>query len=316
MDKIISAISQIGIVPVIKLEDAKDAVPLAGALCQGGLPCAEITFRTPAAEDSIRAVTKAFPDMLVGAGTVLTPEQADRAADAGASFIVSPGFNADTVSHCLEKNIPILPGCSTPSEVEQAMSFGLDTVKFFPAEAAGGLAMIKAMSAPYRNMKFMPTGGISSKNLNTYLNFKKVIACGGSFMAPDSLIAAQDFEGIARLTREAVSVMLGFEIAHIEIAMTDRTAVRNLPDTFSTVFSCSFLGRTDGEPLTASVTHVPHATGQITVRTNDIRRAVSHLERQSLWMDKNTEQYNDKKELSAINLAESYGGFTIQIIQK
>ena len=177
MNDVLKEIYQIGIVPVIALEDAKDAQPLAKALIDGGLPCAEVTFRTAAAEESIAIMTAEYPDMLVGAGTVLTTEQVDRAVAAGAKFIVSPGLNPEVVKYCIGKNIPICPGCSNPSDIEQAIALGLDVVKFFPAEAAGGLAMIKAMSAPYVNMKFMPTGGINASNLNDYLGFKKVIAC-------------------------------------------------------------------------------------------------------------------------------------------
>ena len=163
---IIKELSLIGIVPVIAINDAKDASPLADALCRGGLPCAEVTFRTDAAEEAIRIMKYSRPEMLVGAGTVLSADQADRAVAAGASFLVSPGLNPDVVSHCLERGYPILPGCATPSDIERAISMGLDAVKFFPAEAAGGIGMIRAMSAPYSKVRFMPTGGIKASNLN------------------------------------------------------------------------------------------------------------------------------------------------------
>ena len=152
------------------------------ALINGGLPCAEVTFRTDAAEASIAAISKKFPQMFVGAGTVLTTEQVDRAVGAGAKFIVSPGFNPKVVEYCLKKGYPITPGIMTPTELEMALGFGLDVVKFFPAEAAGGLNMIKSMAAPYTQMKFMPTGGISAKNICEYLAFDQIIACGGSWM--------------------------------------------------------------------------------------------------------------------------------------
>ena len=180
MNEVLEKIQKIGIVPVDVLDDPKDAAPLAKALCEGGLPCAEVTFRTAAAEESIKIMTSQFPDMLVGAGTVLTAEQADRAAAAGARFIVSPGLNPTVVKHCMEKGLPVVPGTATPSDVDTAISLGLDTVKFFPAEQAGGIAMIKAMAAPYTQMKFMPTGGINAKILNSYLAFDKVLACGAS----------------------------------------------------------------------------------------------------------------------------------------
>lgn len=209
MNEILEKIRKTAIVPVILLEDAKDAGPLARALCGGGLPCAEVTFRTEAAEEGIRIMKEEFPEMLVGAGTVLTTEQADRAMAAGAEFIVSPGLNPRVVRHCLDRGITMLPGTATPSDVERAMEFGLDTVKFFPAEAAGGLAMIKAMAAPYVNMKFMPTGGINEKNLKSYLDFPRVLACGGSWMVKGELIRAGKFDEIQELTRRAVELAHG-----------------------------------------------------------------------------------------------------------
>lgn len=201
------ALYAMGVVPVIKIDRAQDAVPLAAALCKGGLACAEVTFRTNAAEESIRAMTAAYPDMLVGAGTILTIEQADAAVAAGARFIVSPGLNPQVVRHCLDKGYPVLPGVVTPSEVEQALSFGLEVVKFFPAEAAGGLKMIQAMSAPYGSLKFMPTGGISAANLESYLSFGKILACGGSWMVKDSLIREGRFDTIEEMTRQAVEIV-------------------------------------------------------------------------------------------------------------
>lgn len=199
-------IAELKVVPVVVLEDAKDAAPLAKALCEGGLPCAEVTFRTAAARDSIKAMTDAYPDMLVGAGTVLTTEQVDSAVEAGAKFIVCPGFDPEIVDYCLEKEIPVFPGCITPSEVAQAVKRGLRVVKFFPAEQFGGVATIKALSAPYVGLKFMPTGGISAKNLKEYLACKPIVACGGSWMVKKDLIQAGEFEKIKELTKEAVAL--------------------------------------------------------------------------------------------------------------
>ena len=192
-----------GVVPVVVLDDVKDALPLAKALTEGGLPCAEVTFRTEAAEESIKAMAVAYPDMVVGAGTVLTIEQVDAAVKAGAKFIVSPGFDPEIVDYCLEKEIPIFPGCVTPSEVAQAVKRGLKVVKFFPAEPAGGVAMIKAMAAPYHQLRFMPTGGIGTQNLKDYLGFDKIICCGGSWMVKADLIRNGEFEKICKLTKEA-----------------------------------------------------------------------------------------------------------------
>lgn len=201
--------AELKVVPVVVLDDAKDAVPLAKALCEGGIPCAEVTFRTAAARDSIKAMTEAYPDMLVGAGTVLKTEQVDSAVEAGAKFIVSPGFDPEIVDYCLEKGIPVFPGCITPSEVAQAVKRGLKVVKFFPAEQFGGIATIKALAAPYVGLKFMPTGGISAKNLKEYLACKPIVACGGSWMVKKDMIQTGEFDKIRELTAEAAALANG-----------------------------------------------------------------------------------------------------------
>ncbi len=207
MNKVLEEIGRIGIVPVVVLDDAKDAEPLAKALCDGGLPCAEVTFRTAAAEESIKIMAEKFPDMLVGAGTVLTTEQVDRAVAAGAKFIVSPGLNPRIVKYCVDKGILITPGTANPSDVEQALEQGLEVVKFFPAEQAGGLKMIKAMAAPYTTVKFMPTGGINATNVRDYLAYDRIIACGGSWMVKGDLVKAGNFEKITELVKEAVAIV-------------------------------------------------------------------------------------------------------------
>lgn len=203
MKELAEKFQKFGVVPVVVLEDTKDAAPLAKALVEGGLPCAEVTFRTEAAEASIRLMAEQYPEMLIGAGTVLTKEQVNAAVKAGAKFIVSPGFDPEIVDYCLEKEIPVLPGCISPSEVAQAVKRGLNIVKFFPAEAAGGLAMIKAMAAPYTSLKFMPTGGINAKNLEEYLSCDKILCCGGSWMVKGDLVKAGEFDKIREMTKEA-----------------------------------------------------------------------------------------------------------------
>lgn len=207
MNDTLKKIGSIGIVPVVVLNKTEDAAPLAQSLMKGGLPCAEVTFRTQAAEESIRTIAKTFPDMLVGAGTVLSVDQVKRAVDAGAKFIVSPGLNPKVVEYCLKKNYPVTPGIMTPTELEVALGYGLDVVKFFPAENAGGLKMIKAMSAPYTMMKFMPTGGINATNVRDYLACDKILACGGSWMVKGDLIASGNFSEIEKLTSEAAQIV-------------------------------------------------------------------------------------------------------------
>ncbi len=200
-------IAGLGVVPVVVLNDAKDAAPLAKALVEGGLPCAEVTFRTAAAEESIRIMTQEYPEMFVGAGTVLTIEQVDRAVAAGAKFIVSPGFDPEIVDYCLEKEIPIFPGVVTPSELAQAVKRGLKVVKFFPAAQFGGLSTIKALAAPYTTVSFMPTGGVSASNLKEFLSYDRIIACGGSWMVKGDLVKTGDFAKIRELTAEAVALV-------------------------------------------------------------------------------------------------------------
>lgn len=207
MHEVLERLGGIGIVPVVVLEDARDALPLAKALCDGGLPCAEITFRTEAAEESIRVLSREFPEILVGAGTVLTIEQAEKAVAAGAKFLVSPGTNPHVVKYCVENHLLITPGCANPSDIEQALEFGLEVVKFFPAEPAGGLAMIRALAAPYRNVKFMPTGGIHPGNVGEYLKYDRILACGGSWMVKSDWIREKAFDKIRQLCSEAVQIV-------------------------------------------------------------------------------------------------------------
>ena len=200
-------LKKIGIIPVVVLNDAKDALPLAERLVKGGLPCAEVTFRTEAAEESIRQIAKAFPGMIVGAGTVLNIEQADRAIDAGAKFIVSPGLNPKVTEYVLKKGVPMTPGVCTPTEIEAAIEFGLDVVKFFPAEPSGGLKMIKALAAPYVGLQFMPTGGINAEIVRDYLKYDRIVACGGSWMVSGSLVKEGKFDEIEQMVREAAAIV-------------------------------------------------------------------------------------------------------------
>ncbi len=279
MSKILETISMLGIVPVIALQNADDAEPLAKALCDGGLPAAEVTFRTEAAEKSIRIIANKFPDMLVGAGTVLTAGQVDQAVAAGAKFIVSPGCNPKIIRYCQEKKIDIIPGCANASDIEQALECGLDTVKFFPAEDAGGLSMIKALSAPYSNVRFMPTGGINAKNITSYLSFKKILACGGSWMVNKELIRAGEFEKITALTKEAVQTMLGFQLISI------------------------------GNPLSKGILKDIFAgeEGTVVLKTNDIRRAVYHLNMRGVTFDMNSAEYTDERDMVSVYFSDTAG---------
>ena len=200
-------IKSFGVIPVVVLENAEDAKPLAEALVKGGLPVAEVTFRTAAAKESIRIMSENYPEMLVGAGTVLSVSQVDEAMEAGAKFIVTPGFDEEVVDYCLSKDIPVFPGVITPTEVTMAVKKGLKVVKFFLASQFGGLKTIKALSAPFGMVKFMPTGGIDASNLSEYLSSDKIVACGGSWMVKGDLVKAKEFDKIEALTKEAVELV-------------------------------------------------------------------------------------------------------------
>ncbi len=319
MDVVLKRIQSLGIVPVVVLNDAKDAAPLAKALREGGLPCAEITFRTEAAEESIRIMVQEYPDMIVGAGTVLTTEQADKAVEAGAKFIVSPGLNPKVVQHCQDKGIPIVPGVTNPGQIEQALELGLDTVKFFPAEASGGLNMIKSMSAAYTNMMFMPTGGINIKNLNEYLAFDKIVACGGSWMVKSDLIQNGSFEKIKELTREAVMTMLGFNLKHIGMNCKDAEEAEHAADRFQTLFG--FMNKSGngsvfaGEGIEMMKSPYLGKNGHIAVSVNSVPRAVEYLSRQGILFNMETAKYQDGK-LILLYLKEEIGGFAVHLIQQ
>ncbi len=320
MNKVLEEFSKIGIIPVIALDHVEDAQPLAKALIDGGLPCAEVTFRTDAAEESIRIMSEKFPQMLVGAGTVLTTEQVDRAVNAGAKFIVSPGLNPKVVQYCIEKGVPITPGCSNPSDVEVAIELGLEVVKFFPAEAAGGLNMIKSMAAPYTKMKFMPTGGINAKNITSYLDFKKIIACGGSWMVNKDMIAAKDWAGITALTKEAVSTMLGFTLLHVGV---------NNPDENAALSDSNKFGELLGEDVKVGNSSIFVGTliemmkkpgrgthGHIAVRTNYLDRAMYHLEKRGFEFDESSFVYNEKGEIKVAYIKGEIAGFAVHFNQK
>ena len=317
MNEIIKEIGKIGIVPVVKLDNAKDALPLAKALINGGLPCAEVTFRTDAAEEAISQISKAYPEMLVGAGTVLTTEQVDRAVAAGAKFIVTPGFNAKIVKYCVDRNIPITPGCPTSSDIEAAIELGLDVVKFFPAENLGGIKMIKALAAPYVGVKFMPTGGINAGNINNYLDCDKIVACGGSWMVKDTLINEGRFDEIERLTKEAVASMLGFKLAHVAVNCGDEKQAKAVADMFTKAFNFSQREIPVSYFCTDEIEVMKNSDrgtmGHIAIKTNYVDKAVAYLERQGIELDYDSARYDEKGKMNFIYLKEEFGGFAVHL---
>ena len=320
MHAVLEELRKIGIIPVIKIDDAAKAVPLAKALIAGGIPCAEVTFRTAQAAEAISLINKEVPDILLGAGTVLTTEQADKAIAAGAKFIVTPGFNPKIVSYCIEKKIPITPGCSNPSDIEQALELGLEAVKFFPAEQAGGLEYIKAIAAPYASMYFVPTGGINAQNIAKYIAYEKVLACGGSWMVSADLINAGEFDKISALCREAQLNLLGFELAHVGINMENDTAALNAANRFSALFGFQNKDGTSsvfsGSGVEIMKSPFLGKNGHIAIGTNCILRARAFFERQGIEFNDESIKKDAKGSVIAVYFKEEIGGFALHLLQK
>lgn len=316
--RVFETLSRIGVVPVVKIDRADDAVKLADALFAGGLPCAEITFRTDAAEDSIRLITESRPEMVVGAGTVLSVDQVKRAVGAGASFIVSPGFNPKVVSYCVENQIPVLPGVSNAGDIEAALEFGLTKLKFFPAEAAGGLKYLKALSAPYGMIEFMPTGGINAENLNDYLAFNKVFACGGSWMVGAKQLDSGDFESIEALTKQAVSTMLGFRLAHVGINAEDSAQAESTARALCSILDMPLVKKPEsyfsGEAI--EVMREPYfgKNGHIAIKCNSLDRAIYYLQRKGLAFREDSFRTDASGKITVAYLQEEFGGFALHFV--
>lgn len=318
MNATLTQLQLLGIVPVIAIDKAEHAVPLAQALVDGGLPCAEVTFRTSAAEASIAAIAKAHADMALGAGTVLTKEQVDRALGAGAKYIVAPGLNPDVVEYCLKKGVPVTPGVATPSDVERALSLGLDVVKFFPAEAAGGVDFLKAISAPYQGLKFIPTGGIDEKNLLSYLRLPSVLACGGSWMVKQDLIANGQFDAIRDLTKTAVQTMLGLHLRHVGINGADEPTATADANAFAELVGMPVRDAGGALFVGAQFEFLKRqflgAHGHIAIGTNFIDRAVAYCERRGYTFRPETR--NEKNgALQTLYFEKEFAGFAVHLIQ-
>ena len=321
MDKVLEELGKIGIVPVIKIDDVEKAVPLARALAAGGIYCAEVTFRTAQGEESIRRIAREVPEILPGAGTVLTTDQVDRAVAAGAKFIVSPGLNPKVLAHCIDRGIPITPGCSNPSDIEQALEAGLEVVKFFPAEQSGGLEYIKAVAAPYPQLKFMPTGGINGGNIAKYIAFEKIHACGGSWMVGADLINAGDFDRITAISREAMGSLLGFQVVHVGINAGEGGAALEGAGIFETLFgfvpkdgvSSVFAG--EGIEIMKQP-GAPGTHGHIAIATNSVYRAVAFLERKGVAFNRDSARTDAKGAMTAIYLRDGILGFAVHLARK
>ena len=320
MNSVLQRIYEIGIVPVIAFNSVDEAVPLCKALVAGGLPAAEVTFRTACAEDCIKKIHAEVPEMLLGAGTVLTEDQADRALAAGASFIVAPGFDPNVTKHVIDKGGLMMPGTCSAGEMQQAMNLGCDALKFFPAEANGGVAMLKNIGGALKTAKWMCTGGINAKNVNDYLAYDQIFAVGGTWMCKSDKIKAGAWDEITAMCKEAVDTMLGLELGHIGINCADDTEAMKTAELLGSLLSMAvkpgnssiFVGKKEFEIMKkpGRGTH-----GHIAIKTNNVDRAIYHLGLRGVKFDMDSKNVKNGK-TTAIYMADEIGGFAIHLVQK
>jgi len=317
---VLSQIHEIGFLPLVALEDADKAVPLAEALAKGGMPVIEVTYRTECAGECIRRIAAGVPEMLVGAGTVHTAKQAEEAVDAGAMFIVTPGYSEEVVSFCISRDVPVIPGISNASGLELAMKAGLKTVKFFPAEISGGYGAVKALSEPYKDVRFLPTGGISSENMLNYLSLRNVLAVGGSFLCPSALIEQSDWDGIARNCRDVIYRNFGFSVGHVGINASSEEEARSIANQLCFLFGQKYT-EFPGACFAGCVAEVvkPSANGQrgrnghIAINSRDIDRAAAYFRRIGIAFDEESAGYNAAGQMTVIYFKDDIGGFAIHL---
>ena len=315
---VLKRLAQSGVVPVVVLEDAKDAVPTAKAMLAGGIDVMEITFRTAAAADSIKAVAQECPDMVVGAGTVINLEQCKLAVECGAKFIVSPGYDEETVAWCCDNGIPVTPGCVTPTEIMMALKHGLKVLKFFPANVYGGLSAIKSLAGPFGGVKFIPTGGVNAQNLAEFISSPYIHAVGGSWICPKADIAAGNFDKITALCKEARKTLLGFEVAHIGINTPDADAAMDVCKAFNDAFDFNVKKGNSSNFASTGVevmkTMFKGANGHIAIRTNKMIPAIAEMERRGYELD--MDSVKDKNNIKAVYFKNEIGGFAVHLLQK
>ena len=315
---VLKRLAQSGVVPVVVLEDAKDAVPTAKAMLAGGIDVMEITFRTAAAADSIKAVAQECPDMVVGAGTVINLEQCKLAVECGAKFIVSPGYDEETVAWRCDNGIPVTPGCVTPTEIMMALKHGLKVLKFFPANVYGGLSAIKSLAGPFGGVKFIPTGGVNAQNLAEFISSPYIHAVGGSWICPKADIAAGNFDKITALCKEARKTLLGFEVAHIGINTPDADAAMDVCKAFNDAFDFNVKQGNSSNFASTGVevmkTMFKGANGHIAIRTNKMIPAIAEMERRGYELD--MDSVKDKNNIKAVYFKNEIGGFAVHLLQK
>ena len=317
-EELFKTFHDIGLVPVVKIDDASKAEKLAKAMIDGGIPCAEVTFRTDAAEEAIKKMTKAYPEMLVGAGTVINAKLAEKAVNAGAKFIVSPGFNPETVEWCLAHNVPVVPGVATPSEIEKGLSYGLTVLKFFPSEASGGVAMLKDLSGPFSQVKFMTTGGINVNNLPDYAKAQNVLAIGGSWMVKADLIENENWEEITRLCKEATVKLQGIQLAHVGINLPDADAAAGVADEFAKLGLEIKNGNSSifmNKEIEVMKKNYLGKNGHLAFRCYDLERTAYFLKNKGFTVNEDTVAYDAKGKMKVCYLNEEIGGFAIHLVK-
>ena len=320
MSDIFERIGEYGIVPLVTLDDPNDAVPLARALVEGGIPIAEVTFRTAAGGESIKRMAKEVPEIIVGSGTVHTVDQAKETVDNGGKFVITPGFNAKVVEWCVNNNVPVCPGTVVPSDIEEAMNYGLKVVKFFPAEAYGGVNTIKNLAAPFSGIKFVPTGGVGLHNLRDYLDLPNVAAVGGSFVPPAKMVKEKDWEGIVKTCKEINNKVFDFTVGHVGINANTADNATKVTDRIAELFESDkretpiafFSGNL------VEVMKVPFVGthGHICVDTCDLKRAMAMLERKGVEFDEENRFFDAKGNLVTGYMKEEIGGFAFHIRQR
>ena len=316
---VLSRLAAAGVVPVVVLDNAADAVPTAKAMVAGGIDVMEITFRTAAAADSIRAVAAEVPEMLVGAGTVLNLEQCKLAVECGAKFIVSPGYDEETVAWCVENGVAVTPGCVTPTEIMAALKHGLKVVKFFPANVYGGLSAIKALSGPFVGLKFIPTGGVNQQNLGEFVSSPSIHAVGGSWVCPKADIAAHNFDKITQLCAEARRGVMGFELAHVGINCENADESLAVCEELEKAFDFEVKTGNSSNFASTGVEVMKSMylgkNGHLAVRTNKIETAIAELTKRGFAVDMDTAKYKGDR-MVAVYLKNEIGGFAVHLLQK
>lgn len=320
MANVFEQIAQYGIVPLVTLDDPNDAIALGNALVEGGIPVAEVTFRTEAGGKAIELMAKHVPNLIVGAGTVHDVEHAKITVDNGGKFIITPGFNREVVKWCVDNNVPVCPGTVVPSDIEEAMSFGLKLVKFFPAEAYGGIDTLKALYGPFASIKFVPTGGVGLHNLTDYLNLPNVAAVGGSFVPPPKLVKEKDWAGVVATCKQIMNKVYDFTVGHVGINAQTAENAKAINDELANLFDVSYtetdIGYFTGQ--LAEILKVPFVGthGHICVDTRDLPRAIALMERKGVKLNKDLTFYDKNGKMLTAYLEKEVGGFALHIRQR